>query len=64
LALGGSNIKHVADGSVDKFKAHFVAKGFSQKEGIDFSETFAPVTRYSTIRAVISIAAELGWQIH
>jgi hypothetical protein len=57
-------IKHVADGSVDKFKARFVAKGFSQKEGIDFSETFAPVERYSSIRAVISIAAELGWQIH
>jgi hypothetical protein len=35
-----------------------------RKEGIDFSETFAPVARYSSIRAVISIAAELGWQIH
>jgi hypothetical protein len=57
-------IKHVVDGSVDKFKARFVAKGFSQKEGIDFSETFAPMARYSSIRAVISIAAELGWQIH
>jgi hypothetical protein len=57
-------IKHVADGKVDKFKARFVAKGFSQKEGIDFSETFAPVVRYSSIRAVISIAAKLGWQIH
>jgi hypothetical protein len=57
-------IKHVADGSVDKFKARFVAKGFSQKEGIDFSETFALVARYSSIRAVISIVAELGWQIH
>jgi hypothetical protein len=49
---------------VDKFKACFVAKGFSQKEGIDFSETFALMARYSSIRAVISIAAELGWQIH
>jgi hypothetical protein len=41
-----------------------VAKGFSQKEGIDFSETFAPMARYSSIRAMISIATELGWQIH
>jgi hypothetical protein len=57
-------IKHAADGSVDKFKARFVAKGFSQKEGIDFSETFAPVARYSSIRAMISIAVEMGWQIH
>jgi hypothetical protein len=57
-------IKHDVDDSVDKFKACFVAKGFSQKEGIDFSETFAPVARYSSIRAVISIAVELGWKIH
>jgi hypothetical protein len=57
-------IKLATDGSVDKFKARFVAKGFPQKEGIDFSETFAPVVRYSSIRAVVSIVAELGWQIH
>jgi hypothetical protein len=57
-------IKHVADGSVEKFKARFVAKGFSQKEGIDYDETFAPVARYTSIRAVISIAAEMGWKIH
>ena len=53
-------IKQAADGSVDKFNSHFVAKGFSQKEGIDFGEIFAPVERYSFIRVVISIAPELG----
>jgi hypothetical protein len=41
-----------------------MAKGFSQKEGIDYGETFAPVARYTAIRAVISLAAEMGWQIH
>jgi hypothetical protein len=53
-------VKHAADGSVDKYKAHFMAKGFSQPEGFDYEETFAPVVRYSSIRAVISLAAEKG----
>ena len=57
-------LKHVADGSIEKYKAHFVARGFSQVEGVDYDETFAPVARYTSIRAVISIAAEMGWKIH
>jgi hypothetical protein len=57
-------IKHGADGSIEKYKARFVAKGFSQKEGIDYEETFAPVARYTSIRAIISFAAQMGWQIH
>ncbi|KAH9292825.1 hypothetical protein KI387_042000, partial [Taxus chinensis] len=57
-------IKHGADGSIEKYKARFVAKGFSQKEGIDYEETFAPVARYTSIRAVISFATQMGWQIH
>ena len=50
-------VKHRANESVDKYKARFVAKGFSQKEGIDYEETFAPVARYSSIRTIISLAA-------
>ena len=57
-------IKHAADGSVEKFKARFVACRFSQKEGIDYEETFAPVARYTSIRVIISLASVLGWKLH
>jgi hypothetical protein len=42
-------IKHIADGSIEKHKARFVARGFSQVEGIDYEETFAHVARYTSI---------------
>jgi hypothetical protein len=57
-------IKHVADGSVEKFKARFVPRGFTQKEGIDYEETFSPVARYTSIRAIISLDSVLGWKLH
>ena len=57
-------IKHGADGSAEKFKARFVARGFSQKEGIDYDEIFAPVARYTSIRSIISLVASQGWSLH
>jgi hypothetical protein len=59
-----SKIKHVADGSIGKFKARFVARGFSQKEGIYYEETFAPVARYTSIRATMAITAKMGLKLH
>lgn len=47
-----------------KYKVRFMAKGFSQKEGIDYKETFASVTKYTFIRAMISFATQMGWWIH
>ena len=38
--------------------------GFSQIEGIDYEETFAPVARYSSIRTVLSLSTQMGWHIH
>ena len=57
-------VKHATDKSVEKYKARFVAKGYSQKEGIDYEETFAPVARYSSIQTIISLATEMGWCVH
>ena len=57
-------IKHATDGSIEKYKARFVACCLSQKEGIDYDETFAPITRYTTIRMVISLAVVLEWKLH
>jgi hypothetical protein len=57
-------IKHAADGSIKKYKARFVARGFSEREGVDYEETFAPVARYTSINTVISLALIMGWRIH
>jgi hypothetical protein len=57
-------IKHATDGSIEKYKKRFVACGFSQKEGIDYEETFAPVARYTSIRTVLVIVAKMGWKLH
>jgi hypothetical protein len=57
-------IKHVAYGSIEKFKARFVARGFSQKEGVDYEEIFSPIARYDSIQAIISIASVMRWRIH
>jgi hypothetical protein len=57
-------LKHAADGNIERYKARFVARGFSQVEGVDYDETFASVARYTSIRSMISIATEMGWKIH
>jgi hypothetical protein len=56
--------KYVADGSIEKHKTQFVARGLSQVEGVHYYETFAPITRYTSIRSIISIATKMGWKIH
>ena len=56
--------KHSVDGGIKKYKARFVAHGFFQKEGIDYEETFAPVARYTSIRAILAIAVVMKWKVH
>ena len=53
-----------ADGSIDKYKARMVIKGYKQKEGLDYFDTYSPVTRISSIRMLIAIAAIHNLEIH
>ena len=52
------------NGKVDKCKARLVAKGYAQQHGIDYTEVFAPVARWDTIRMVIALAARNGWSVY
>ena len=54
-------VKRKPDGSVDRFKAHLVAKGFHQRLGMDYKENFNPVVKPATIQTVLSIAVMNGW---
>ena len=56
--------KHSLDENIEKYKARFIARGFSQKEGINYKETFAPVARYTSIRPILALASKMKWKLH
>ena len=57
-------INHAVDSSVEKYKARFMARRFSQKEGVDYDETFSPMANHTSIRDIISLASVLRWRLH
>ena len=57
-------VKHVEDGSIEKYKARIVAKGFSHIEGGHYKENFALVSKYPSIGSILSSAMQMGWKIH
>ncbi|GJR76087.1 retrotransposon protein, putative, ty1-copia subclass [Tanacetum coccineum] len=56
-------LKRDKNGAIIRYKARFVAKGFRQQPGIDFHETFSPVVKSTTIRAVLSLAVTNDWPL-
>jgi len=57
-------IKRKSDGNVERYKAHLVTRSFTQQEGIDYSKTFSPIIKQTTIRLIFAIVVPCGWKIH
>ena len=51
------------DGTVEKYKARIVARGFEQEEGVDYIETFSPTVRFESIRLMLATATAEGWHM-
>jgi hypothetical protein len=51
-------------GTLSRYKARWVVRGYSQRSGVDYEETFSPVIKPATIRSVLSIVVSRSWPIH
>lgn len=57
-------IKEKPNGEIDRYKARLVVRGFTQCYGIDYTETFSPVVRFTSVRAIFALAAHRGMRVY
>lgn len=56
-------IKYLSDGSIERYKARLVALGNRQKEGVEYTDTFAPVAKMTTVRFLLAVTSAQGWTV-
>lgn len=65
-AIGCKSIYRInrnSDGSISCYKARLVANGYHQEEGIDYDETFSHIVKKPTVRIILSLASQFGWNL-